>query len=110
MDYIEYALGWSLSSFRDRDDELFTKGPAFDDFPKHEIGANSPDCGISGSRLTIGHTQKGAVLIPKLSWYSPLSGVKEYLIVCEDPDAPFPTPSLPWDLIFHAVIQNNACA
>lgn len=103
MDHIIYGLAKLLYNQRGRDAKLFTKGPAFADFPEPTIDVTSPDCGPSNSTLKVEYTQYGAERFPELEWTPPLatgagsssnSQVKEYLLVNEDPDAPIPNPPL----------------
>jgi phosphatidylethanolamine-binding protein (PEBP) family uncharacterized protein len=97
MDYIIYGLAKLLYNQRGRDAKLFTKRPAFADFPEPTIDVTSPDCGPSNSTLKVEYTQYGADRFPELEWTPPpaiaaAGKVKEYLLVNEDPDAPIPNP------------------
>ena len=104
LNYLEYALGWSLYSFRGRDAKLFIKGPAFADFPNPIIEITSPDCGPSNSTMKRDFTQYGQDRFPELAWSPPAAieaEIKEYLLVSEDPDAPLPWP--PTHGLFYAI-------
>ena len=96
LEYIEYGLSWLFINFKGRDAKLFTKGPAFTDFPSPTIELTSPDCGPSGSSLKPEYTQLGTERFPELKWPAPSSSssaeVKEYILLCEDADVPFPAP------------------
>ncbi|MCJ1295341.1 hypothetical protein MMC34_006903 [Xylographa carneopallida] len=93
LDYIEAILSWLLANQKGRHPKLFTKGPAFADVPEPTFVVDSPDCGPSGSYMRPENTQIGEDRFPELSWTVSPAGVKEYLIVIEDPDAPLPTPA-----------------
>ncbi|MCJ1389779.1 hypothetical protein MMC18_002636 [Xylographa bjoerkii] len=93
LDYVEVSLSWLLASQKGRHPKLFTKGPAFVDFPEPTFVVDSPDCGPSGSYMKPEFTQIGADRFPELTWTAPPVEVKEYIIVIEDPDAPLPTPA-----------------
>lgn len=101
LDYVEYCLSWLFFNFKGRDAKVFTKGPAFADFPKPTIEVTSPDCGPSGSDMKPEYTQVGADRFPELHWSNPPGDVKEYILICEDPDAPLPTPI--YHSLFYAI-------
>jgi len=96
MEYIERTISYFTQNIRGHDAKLFTKGAAYTSFPTPTISVTSPDCGPSGSKLDIDHTQDGRDLIPSLSWSLPASiassSVKEYLVVVQDADVPIPFP------------------
>ena len=95
LHYLEYGLGKLLYNLRARDAKLFIKGPAFADFPEPTIEMNSPDCGPTNSTMKREFTQYGEDRFPELEWTLPpaiAAAIKEYLLVCEDPDAPLPWP------------------
>ena len=90
--YLEYAIGRLTSSFKFHDVKLFTRGPAFTDFPKPTLEISCPECGPSGSTMKLEHTQVGEKernRFPELIW-SRVEGAKEYILLCEDADAPIP--------------------
>ena len=101
LDYVEYFLSWLFQNFKGRDEKVFTKGPAFADYPKPTIEITSPDCGPSGSVMKPEYTQIGDDRFPELHWGTPSAGVKEYILICEDPDAPLPTPI--YHSLFYAI-------
>jgi phosphatidylethanolamine-binding protein (PEBP) family uncharacterized protein len=92
--FIEGCLGTLFASAKGRDAKLFVKEPAFSKFPEPTFSVESPDCGPSGSTMQEEYTQLGRERFPQLKWTpGPLGAqIKEYLIICEDPDAPLPTP------------------
>ncbi|MCJ1387022.1 hypothetical protein MMC17_010151 [Xylographa soralifera] len=93
LDYVEAGLSWLLASQKGRHPKLFTKAPAFVDFPEPTFVIDSPDCGPSGSYMKPEYTQVGEDRFPELTWSAPPVEVKEYIIVIEDPDAPLPSPA-----------------
>ncbi|MCJ1434824.1 hypothetical protein MMC27_004194 [Xylographa pallens] len=93
LNCVEASLSWLLANQKGRHANLFTKGPAFVDFPEPTFVVDSPDCGPSGSYMKPQYTQVGEDRFPELTWSAPLVGVKEYIIVIEDPDAPLPKPA-----------------
>lgn len=97
LSYIEYGLSWLFFNFKGRDEKLFTKGPAFANFPEPTMTVTSPDCGPSGSVMKPEYTQVGDDRFPEIHWSTPSAEVKEYILICEDPDAPLPTP------IYHGI-------
>ena len=101
LDYVEYCLSWLFLNFKGRDAKLFTKGPAFADFPEPTITITSPDCGPSGSVMKPEYTQVGASRFPEFQWPTASAEVKEYILICEDPDAPLPTPI--YHSLFYAI-------
>ncbi|KIX07003.1 uncharacterized protein Z518_04979 [Rhinocladiella mackenziei CBS 650.93] len=89
LKYIEYGLAQLLYNQKGRDSKLFTKGDLFKDIPQN-IKVQSPELGPSGSYMKTEHTQFGASKFPQLTWSTTASNVKEYMLICEDPDAPLP--------------------
>ncbi|KAB5558435.1 hypothetical protein GE09DRAFT_113606 [Coniochaeta sp. 2T2.1] len=93
--YIEVALSWLFKNQKGRDAKSFYTYPAFDSHKDQTIEINSPELGSSPAALSVEHTHDGVGKIPSLEWKAPteMAGeVKEWLLVCEDPDAPLPTP------------------
>ncbi|PWY91329.1 PEBP-like protein [Aspergillus sclerotioniger CBS 115572] len=70
-------------------EKLFTDKAAFVDHPYPTIPIQCTELGPSGSYLDSDHTQEGAGYFPALSWPSPTEDTKEYVLISEDPDAPF---------------------
>ncbi|PWY75092.1 PEBP-like protein [Aspergillus heteromorphus CBS 117.55] len=70
--------------------KLFTNRPAFLDHPYPTIPITCTELGPFGAYLDADHTQDGAGYFPALSWPSPSPETQEYLLVSEDPDAPYP--------------------
>ncbi|KFZ20455.1 hypothetical protein V501_00135 [Pseudogymnoascus sp. VKM F-4519 (FW-2642)] len=95
---VEYSLSKLFYSARARDKKLFTRGPAFSDFPNATIDIESPEVGPSSSYLSVQHTQLGEERVPELRWSKQATDdviagiVQEYILIVEDPDAPLPTP------------------
>ncbi|KAL8832097.1 MAG: hypothetical protein Q9191_000476 [Dirinaria sp. TL-2023a] len=98
--YIEWAIGSLTSGFKGHDAKLFTKGPAFADFPNPTLELSCPECGPSGSSMKLHHSQDGAEKAKdrflELSWRR-VEGAKEYILLCEDADLPVPA------VIFHGL-------
>ena len=92
---IEVALSYVLKNAKGRDAKCFTKGPAFSSLPEPTISITSLDCGDTNSTMPVEYTHDGSGRFPTLEWSAPdnlAPLVKEWLLVCEDPDAPLPTP------------------
>ncbi|OAP62402.1 hypothetical protein AYL99_04605 [Fonsecaea erecta] len=94
--YLEYFLSRLLSSQRGRDAKLLTRATIFSNIPQNVL-VTSPTLGGSPAHLSTEHSQFGSSLFPDLSWSlgttdsSATKGVvKEWLLICEDPDAPLP--------------------
>ncbi|KIW96671.1 uncharacterized protein Z519_02062 [Cladophialophora bantiana CBS 173.52] len=95
--YLEYYLARLLYSQKGRDAKLLTRSALFASIPKN-IQIMSPTLGASPAHLTVAHSQLGASKFPDLSWsLDPTvksdigqGDVKEWLLICEDPDAPLP--------------------
>ncbi|KAH6604247.1 hypothetical protein Trco_007693 [Trichoderma cornu-damae] len=90
-DYVELAFSWFFSNSKGRDAKAFTKGPAFTSHPAPTIQISSPDCGADGATLSPEYMSGEAGRFPQLKWDS-VEGVKQWLLISEDPDAPLPTP------------------
>ncbi len=89
------TLSWLFANAKGRDAKSFFARPALASFIEQSITVASPDCGASGSKLTVDYTQDGSGKFPALRWPAPpeiADQVKEWLLVSEDPDAPLPTP------------------
>ncbi|KAL7818480.1 phosphatidylethanolamine-binding protein [Trichoderma gracile] len=93
LKYVEAAASWLFANAKGRDAKAFTKGPAFTSHPAPTIPITSPDCGPDGAVLSPEHMhgaqQQGK--FPELKWEA-VEGVRQWLLVSEDPDAPLPTP------------------
>jgi phosphatidylethanolamine-binding protein (PEBP) family uncharacterized protein len=89
--YIEATASWLFKNFRGRDDKAFFTLPAFTQHAEPTLSVASPDCGPDGATLGKEYMFGGEGRVPALQWESH-EGVKEWLIVSEDPDAPLPTP------------------
>ena len=96
---LEVTLSWLLKNARGRDQKSFYRSAAFADLPEPTVDITSPECGpgprAAPAQLGREHSHDGAGRVPSLEWRepAPLEGrVREWLLVCEDPDAPLPTP------------------
>ncbi|KAI8715525.1 hypothetical protein NCS52_01060400 [Fusarium sp. LHS14.1] len=89
--YIEVAASWLFKNAKGRDAKAFFTHPAFTSHPEPTLSITSPDCGIDSSTLGKEYMHGGERRFPELTWDSH-EGVKEWLLVSEDPDAPLPTP------------------
>ncbi|KIL84790.1 hypothetical protein FAVG1_12018 [Fusarium avenaceum] len=89
--YIEVTASWLFKSFKGRDAKAFFTTPAFASHPEPTLPITSPDCGPDGATLGKSYMAGDQERFPELNWdYH--EGVKEWLLVAEDPDAPLPTP------------------
>lgn len=94
---IEDLVGWLLYNNRAHDSGLTTRSPTISSTPK-TLSLTSPDVGPSGSPLSTPYASSqigGSNKIPSLTWSSPEDlkpKIAEYLLLCEDPDAPMPEP------------------
>ncbi|RFU78142.1 hypothetical protein TARUN_4074 [Trichoderma arundinaceum] len=91
LNYVEVAASWLFANAKGRDAKAFTKGPAFASHPDPTIQITSPDCGADGATLSPEYMFGGEGRLPELKWDS-VEGVKQWLLMSEDPDAPLPTP------------------
>lgn len=98
LDYLEYSLGYVLSSFKGRDAGLFSKSSLITSHPTPSLTVTSPDLGPSGSSLAIEHSGAsigGSDHFPSLKWTLPTGSMAaEYALIAEDPDAPISIPAL----------------
>jgi len=99
--YVELPLSWLLRDFLNHDARLFTKGPAFNSYPKPGIDVISPSCGPSGSVLQPKYSQMGEDCFPSLGWLHEIEIIKEYILICEDADMPLPGPIV--QRVFHGI-------
>lgn len=92
---IEASLGWLFRNQKGRDAKSFYTNPAFEDHKEQTIEITSPDCGATNATLSRDHMHAGGGRFPTLEWKVPANiatSVKEWLVVCEDPDVPLPFP------------------
>ncbi|RYP79752.1 hypothetical protein DL770_006541 [Monosporascus sp. CRB-9-2] len=93
---LEVMLSWLLAKSKGHDAKSFYTRPAFAEHAEQTVAVASPECGPSGAALRPEeHTHDGAGRFPALQWKAPpalADRVREWLLVCEDPDAPLPTP------------------
>lgn len=105
---VEDLVGWALSNNRAHDSGLIKNHPSISTtHPTPTISLDSPDCGPSGSKLAVEYgssTIGGKDRIPNLTWTVPddlKSQVKEWILTCEDPDAPMKDPIIHG--IYHSI-------
>jgi hypothetical protein len=102
LDYVELAIAkcFPIASPNPHNKKLFRKGLAFASVPEPTIDVECAEVGPSGSTMLVEQTQVGTSRFPSLTWKTNLQGIKEYILVSEDPDGPFPTP------IVHGIYYN----
>ncbi|KAL6903002.1 PEBP-like protein [Trichoderma evansii] len=91
LKYVELTASWLFANARGRDAKTFVKGPQFASYPEPTIQITSPDCGASPATLSPEYMAGGDGRLPELKWDS-VPGVKQWLLICEDVDAPLPNP------------------
>lgn len=91
LKYVEVTASWLFANAKGRDAKTFVKSPQFASFPEPTIQITSPDCGASPATLSPEYMAGGDGRLPGLEWES-VSGVKQWLLICEDVDAPLPNP------------------
>lgn len=64
LEYVERVLSIMLKNKRGNDNKLFTRGPAFANFPNPTIKITSEDCGESGAQLKPKYSQFSASTTP----------------------------------------------
>jgi phosphatidylethanolamine-binding protein (PEBP) family uncharacterized protein len=100
LHYFEFIVGRLLYACRGHDVHQIIRSPAFKEFPEPNMRLESPECGPSGSKLPL-HCSclayDGRGYLPELRWTPPncREQVQEYVLICEDLDAPIPL------LVFH---------
>ncbi|KEF51358.1 uncharacterized protein A1O9_12507 [Exophiala aquamarina CBS 119918] len=96
--YIEYFLGRLLYNVKGHDSLLFTKQEPFKAIPRN-IDVVAPEIGPEGAQMGNEYSMFGGSKFPELTWsLAPQAGssilakdeIKEYILICEDPDAPIP--------------------
>ncbi|KAI0010338.1 PEBP-like protein [Xylariaceae sp. FL0662B] len=93
---LEVALAWLFKNAKGRDSKSFYTTSALAQFPEQSIVVAAPECGPTGSVLGVEYTHDGAGKFPSLRWEAPpeiAPRVREWLLVCEDPDVPLSTPA-----------------
>lgn len=95
---LEYCIGKLLYRRRGYDALAFFKSRAFSQHPKPSITITSPECDDDASdttaQLSHDHSMFGAGRFPQLQWESADASIEEYLLLTEDPDAPFGKPNV----------------
>jgi len=89
--YIEVVASWLFKSYKGRDAKAFFTNSAFSQLPEPKLSVASPACGPDGATFGTEYMHQGQGKFPQLQWDSH-QGVREWLLVAEDPDAPLPTP------------------
>ncbi|KAB8237467.1 phosphatidylethanolamine-binding protein [Aspergillus alliaceus] len=89
---ISYLLSLLLTGVKGQESKLFTRGPAFAAYPYPTFFIDCPEIGGSGSRMQTAHAYDGGGYFPELRWPITTSDTQEYVLVCEDPDAPLTEP------------------
>ncbi|KAL3433279.1 phosphatidylethanolamine-binding protein [Aspergillus tetrazonus] len=104
VNLITFALSRILYRIRGHDSRQILKHRAFRHYPEPNIILEAPECGQSGSHLLPNHTclDDGKVgKMPELRWRPPSHlNVKQYVLVCEDLDAPIPFSIITHGLFF----------
>ncbi len=54
------------------------------------------------------HTGEGADVSPALAWSGAPAGVKEFALICDDPDAPTPQPWVHW-VVYNIPPDTKSC-
>lgn len=93
MEYVERILSFALSGRRGHDAGLISKTSPFKAHPEPTLALECPDIGESGSKIPREYSFFEAGHFPTLKWpkAEPL-GIKEWLLIVEDPDAPLAEP------------------
>lgn len=93
MEFIERALSWALKARRGHDAGLFSKTKPFTTVSEATLALECPDIGDSGSKIPPEYSFFNTGHFPTLKWpeAEPL-GVKEWLLIVQDPDAPLAEP------------------
>ncbi|KAL5002981.1 phosphatidylethanolamine-binding protein [Aspergillus recurvatus] len=104
VNWVIFALSRLLYHIRGHDSRQIVNHRAFRHYPEPNIILEAPECGQSGSHLLPNHTclDDGKVgKIPELRWRPPSHlDVREYVLVCEDLDAPIPFSIITHGLFF----------
>ncbi|KAF9893657.1 hypothetical protein FE257_010969 [Aspergillus nanangensis] len=102
--WVQYVLGKVLSPIRGHDSKLMTNHAAFKHLPSPNMQLKATEYGASGSLMFPSHTclaedKMGG--LPDFTWVAPENtDVKEYILLCEDPDVPIPGLCLPHGLFY----------
>ncbi|QKX56854.1 uncharacterized protein TRUGW13939_03961 [Talaromyces rugulosus] len=93
MEYVERIISWTLSARRGHDAGLISKTNPFTTVAEPTLALECPDIGDSGSKIPPKYSFFETGHFPTLKWpeAEPL-GVKEWLLIVEDPDAPLAEP------------------
>ncbi|KAL4938121.1 hypothetical protein BDV06DRAFT_201650 [Aspergillus oleicola] len=94
INWIIYVISKLLYRIRGHDSRQIINHVAFKDHPEPNMILEAPECGRSGSHMLSNHTclaDDKVGKIPELRWRTPAHlDVKQYVLICEDLDAPIP--------------------
>ncbi|KAL2814378.1 phosphatidylethanolamine-binding protein [Aspergillus cavernicola] len=94
INYIIFALNRLVYRLRGHDSRQIIHSLAFGDQTEPILVLEAPECGHSGSPLLPSHTclaEDKVGRLPELRWRAPPDlDVKQYVLLCEDVDAPIP--------------------
>ncbi|KAJ5766014.1 uncharacterized protein N7511_003630 [Penicillium nucicola] len=95
LHYFAFIVGRLLYACRGHDAYQIIHSRAFKETPDANMTLESPECGPSGSKLPLHCTclaDDGRGYLPELRWSPPSSHepVQEFVLICEDLDAPIP--------------------
>lgn len=98
MEKVERLLGRALQRVRSGDEKLAshqpqaTAGEGRIEITSTAFAGNAP--------IPLKYSQDGQNVSPALSWKGVPANASELVLVCEDPDAPFPSPFVHW-IMYH---------
>lgn len=93
--YLVYCLAQLLRNVKGHDSLLFTSQALFNNIARN-ISVKAPEIGAEGAEMGIEYSASGGSKFPELTWsLKPgaevtLDEIKEYILMCEDPDVPIP--------------------
>jgi Raf kinase inhibitor-like YbhB/YbcL family protein len=92
-DTIKHGLGKVLRPVHAGSDKLASRRLAREKAPQLEVTSAAF---ATSQPIPQRYTKDGEDVSPPLRWSSPPPGTREVVVICEDPDAPFPKPFLHW--------------
>ncbi|KAL3453032.1 phosphatidylethanolamine-binding protein [Aspergillus insuetus] len=104
INYLIFAFSKLLYRIRGHDSRQIINHISFREHPQANMILEAPECGHSGSPLLpdntcIGENKPGR--LPELRWRTPSDlDVKQYVLICEDLDAPIPFSIITHGLFF----------
>jgi len=93
---VRHAIGAALSPVRAGDEKIASRQPGTGAAP-HTLKVTS-DSFLPNQPIPDKFSQQGANISPTLSWSGATAGTREFVLICEDPDAPMPRPFVHWIL------------